>query len=62
MCARTTSARVLQEELQKKNHEVKLVEIDPLETADPKELEKDGAGWYEKKMRENLRRLAESLK
>ncbi len=58
----TTSARVLQEELKKKNHEVKLVEIDPLETADAKELEKGGAGWYEKKMRENLQRLAESLK
>jgi ABC-type Zn uptake system ZnuABC Zn-binding protein ZnuA len=59
---KTTSARVLQEELQKKNHKVELVEIDPLETADPKELEKDGAAWYEKKMRGNLRRLAESLK
>jgi ABC-type Zn uptake system ZnuABC Zn-binding protein ZnuA len=59
---KSTSARVLQEELQKKNHKVELVEIDPLETAEPKELEKEGAGWYEKKMRGNLRRLAEALK
>jgi ABC-type Zn uptake system ZnuABC Zn-binding protein ZnuA len=59
---KTTSARVLQEELQKKNHKVTLVEIDPLETADKAELEKAGAGWYVKKMRGNLERLAESLK
>ncbi|HZY88382.1 MAG TPA: zinc ABC transporter substrate-binding protein [Gemmataceae bacterium] len=59
---KSTSARVLQEELQKKNHKVTLVEIDPLETADPKELQKEGARWYEKKMRGNLRRLAEALK
>ncbi len=59
---KTTSARVLQDELKKKNHEVKLVEIDPLETAEKGELEKAGAGWYEKKVRENLKRLAENLK
>jgi ABC-type Zn uptake system ZnuABC Zn-binding protein ZnuA len=59
---KTTSARVLQDELRKKNHQVALVEIDPLETADKGELEKEGARWYEKKMRENLKRLAEALK
>jgi ABC-type Zn uptake system ZnuABC Zn-binding protein ZnuA len=59
---KSTSARVLQQELQKKNHKVELVEIDPLETADAKELEKEGARWYEKKMRDNLERLAKSLK
>jgi ABC-type Zn uptake system ZnuABC Zn-binding protein ZnuA len=59
---KSTSARVLQEELQKKNHKVELVEIDPLETAERGQLEKDGARWYEKKMRDNLERLAKSLK
>jgi ABC-type Zn uptake system ZnuABC Zn-binding protein ZnuA len=59
---KTTSARVLQDELKKKNHEVKLVEIDPLETAPKAELEKEGARWYDRKMRENLKNLAESLK
>ena len=53
---------MLQEELEKKKHKVALVEIDPLETAVVKELEKEGARWYLKKMKGNLERLAESLK
>jgi zinc transport system substrate-binding protein len=34
------------------------VVVDPLETADPSDLD---AGWYERKMRENLANLAEKL-
>ena len=39
--------------------DVRLVEIDPLETADPAELT---AGWYETKMRANITALAAALK
>jgi hypothetical protein len=48
------------EELRKKDKdlEVKLVEIDPLETAEPGQVD---AGWYVKKMKENLKVLADSL-
>ncbi|MCZ2341849.1 MAG: metal ABC transporter substrate-binding protein [Bacteroidales bacterium] len=35
-----------------------LVEIDPLETANPGDL---SAGWYESRMRQNLRNLADAL-
>ena len=38
---------------------VQLVEIDPMETADPAELK---AGWYQAKMRANLAALAGALK
>lgn len=54
----TTSAKVLRETLKGKDLEVKLIEIDPLETADPAQL---NAGWYVEKMKENLKVLAESL-
>ena len=33
-----------------------------LETAGPDELEKEGAAWYEKRMRDNLEALAGVLK
>jgi ABC-type Zn uptake system ZnuABC Zn-binding protein ZnuA len=36
-----------------------LVEIDPLETAERDEVD---AGWYERKMRQNLDALAEALR
>jgi len=57
---KSTSAKVLVEELRKKDKdlEVKLIEIDPLETGEPGELD---AGWYVKKMKENLKVLADSL-
>jgi ABC-type Zn uptake system ZnuABC Zn-binding protein ZnuA len=55
---KTTSAQVLQDELRKKKHEVKLVEVDPLETAEPKEL---NDSWYVRKMRENIDNLAQGL-
>jgi ABC-type Zn uptake system ZnuABC Zn-binding protein ZnuA len=55
---KTTSAAVLNRELKGK---VPLVEIDPLETADPEELRKEGAGWYEARMRKNLEALASKL-
>lgn len=49
----------------KKKLKAKLVEIDPMETADPKELEKaEGkkkGSWYLRKMRQNLDNLEKSL-
>jgi zinc transport system substrate-binding protein len=52
-------AQVLLDELKKKNKtEVKLVKIDPLETADEKDLSAD---WYTERLLENLKALAEAL-
>ena len=34
----------------------------PLETADLEELKKEGASWYESRMRENLEALAKALR
>jgi ABC-type Zn uptake system ZnuABC Zn-binding protein ZnuA len=56
---KTTSAHVLQNELKRHGCSVALVEIDPLETATPEELE--DANWYIRKMKENLDRLAPHL-
>jgi zinc transport system substrate-binding protein len=57
---KNTSAKTLQEEIEKKGGgTLPLIEIDPLETASGEELEKMGAGWYEKKMRQNIATLAE---
>ncbi|HEY7315759.1 MAG TPA: metal ABC transporter substrate-binding protein [Gemmataceae bacterium] len=57
-----SAAKVLKDEV--KN--VDLVEVDPLETAIAKDLEKDGRAlkntdWYEKKMLKNLDALSKSL-
>lgn len=54
-------AKLLVAELNKtdKNAAV-LIMLDPLETADPRELE--SPDWYEKKMRENLEALSKALK
>ena len=52
-------AETLKTELKKKGVEVELIVIDPLETADPKDLDAD---WYERKMRQNLDTLVEKLK
>jgi zinc transport system substrate-binding protein len=41
---------------------IPLVSIDPLETADRDELKNEGAGWYEKRMRQNLEALDKVLK
>jgi ABC-type Zn uptake system ZnuABC Zn-binding protein ZnuA len=57
-----TSARTVQGALKGKGVPVPpLVRIDPLETADAEELEKQGAGWYEAAMRRNLDALAKAL-
>jgi ABC-type Zn uptake system ZnuABC Zn-binding protein ZnuA len=58
---KNTSAKVVQRELEGKGVTIEMIEIDPLETTKPDELEKLGADWYEKKVRENLRALAEQL-
>lgn len=58
---KSTSATTLRNELRGKGVAIKMIEIDPLETADAEELEAEGAGWYEKRMRRNLRALAEQL-
>jgi zinc transport system substrate-binding protein len=51
-------AEILKTNLGKQKIEVKLVEIDPLETAPADEL---NAGYYVKKMRENITNLAKAL-
>jgi ABC-type Zn uptake system ZnuABC Zn-binding protein ZnuA len=50
-----TSAEVLKQEVK----DLELVPVDPLETADDKELK--NKDWYEKKMRQNLDELAKKL-
>jgi ABC-type Zn uptake system ZnuABC Zn-binding protein ZnuA len=59
--ASRTSADTLRRTLASKGVKVKLITIDPLETADPEELEKEGADWYVGKMRANLKALAKGL-
>jgi zinc transport system substrate-binding protein len=55
-----TAARTLVRELKNKGMpDVTEVEIDPLETADPADLD---AGWYERKMKKNIDTLAEALR
>jgi ABC-type Zn uptake system ZnuABC Zn-binding protein ZnuA len=54
----TTASKLILEELKRKGIDAKMVEIDPLETAEPSEL---AAGWFEKKMQENLKALVETL-
>jgi ABC-type Zn uptake system ZnuABC Zn-binding protein ZnuA len=56
---KSTSATVLRGALKAKGVEVQLVEVDPLETADPEKL-KDSR-WYESKMRRNVEELAKAL-
>lgn len=60
--SKSSSAAVIQRELKQKGARVPLVEIDPLETADPAELAQEGADWYETRMRRNLKALAGALK
>jgi ABC-type Zn uptake system ZnuABC Zn-binding protein ZnuA len=54
----SSSANVLMKELKKNNHDVELVVIDPMETAEGKDL-KDT--WYEDTMRKNLKTLKEAF-
>ncbi len=54
----TTASKLIQEELKRKGIDAKMVEIDPLETADAGELNAD---WLEKKMAQNLKALVENL-
>jgi ABC-type Zn uptake system ZnuABC Zn-binding protein ZnuA len=55
------AAETLLKELRRDNRipDAATVEIDPLETCRPDELD---AGWYERKMRENLEALARAMK
>jgi zinc transport system substrate-binding protein len=56
----SNAARVLLDELKGKGFkDIELVEIDPLETAEPQDLSAD---LYERKLRENLDNLAKHLK
>ena len=55
----TSAKRILDELKAKGVHDAVLVEIDPLETANPEELTPE---WYEMKMRKNLEALAQALK
>ncbi len=57
------AARTLCAEIEKQGAKPpKVVVLDPLETAEPKELTDLGAEWYEKKMRQNLKNLADALR
>lgn len=55
---KTTSAKILQEELKKRGMEIPLVEIDPLETCNVADL---AAGWFEDKYKQNLEALVKNL-
>jgi ABC-type Zn uptake system ZnuABC Zn-binding protein ZnuA len=60
-----TLKKELNKELKKDNKkgiEAVIFTIDPLETADVKELEELGGEWYLKKMRQNLETLGDNLK
>jgi ABC-type Zn uptake system ZnuABC Zn-binding protein ZnuA len=54
-----TSARTLQGDLERKGFKVQMAEVDPLETAEAKQLE--DPTWYESKMRGNIDELARKL-
>ncbi len=61
-----TSAKLLRDAMKDKDKEITFVEIDPLETAEKKDLKDDekelkDPEWYDKKMRQNLDNLAKSL-
>jgi ABC-type Zn uptake system ZnuABC Zn-binding protein ZnuA len=58
----STSARSLQTALKAGGTDVALVTIDPLETAEAKELEAEGADWYLNRMRRNVAQLDEVLR
>jgi len=53
-----TQAKKIKEELKAKDVDVKVFRIDPLETADPKELNAD---WYKSEMEKNIETLEKEL-
>lgn len=53
-----TSARLLAEALKREGIEARMIEIDPMETAEASELD---ASWYERTMRKNLQALLDRL-
>lgn len=57
----SSSAAIIQRELKARGIKMPLVEIDPLETAELEELNKEGGNWYLTRMRKNLRALASTL-
>lgn len=54
----TTASKMILDELKRKGIDARMVEVDPLETAEPQELSAD---WFEKKMAANLKALVENL-
>ncbi len=58
----TPSAAKTKKRLQARGVNIELAQVDPLETADPGELIKEGAEWYETRMRQNLKDLAKVMK
>jgi zinc transport system substrate-binding protein len=59
---KSTSAKIVQDELKAKGIAIELVTVDPLETANPDEIKNEGAKWYEARMRQSLKALADVLK
>jgi len=57
----SSSATIVQRELKQKKITVPLVMIDPLETADPRELAREGGNWYVERMRLNIEALNQAL-
>jgi zinc transport system substrate-binding protein len=61
-----TSARILRDAMKDRGKEIAFVEIDPMETAEKKDLADDekelkSPEWFDKKMRQNLDNLAKGL-
>ncbi len=61
-----TSAKILRDTMRDRDKEIVFVEVDPLETAEQKDLKADGKElksleWYDQKMRQNLDNLAKGL-
>lgn len=54
----TTASKLIRDELKRKGIDAIMVEVDPLETAEPGEL---GPDWLEMKMARNLKALVENL-
>lgn len=57
-----STAELLRDHLKKQGVEIELVVVDPLETANPEQLKKEGGDWYLNRMRENIDNLARSLR
>lgn len=55
------SANAIKAELAAKKRSVEFVEIDPLETAEPADLKREGGEWYLSRMRKNIEALARTL-